>query len=232
MYCNVERVRLLCGVSSSSVSDSNLEQIIRYATEKVNSDIMKRVVLEKIDILDQYRTNKIDGSNKTFYVNRSWNWYFGDLNDDGKFTVADVEVWDYDSSTDSRSSVTPASIDIRGSFTLTTAPSNGHELYVSYRYCPLKISPTVDPLIADATAYLSGSLSYSKINPADYRHVQIGRLVYKGDVGPAMALHQRYNELVKRIDYMNFEAAKPGIRYYSMDIDNAQLMPDQDSPNS
>ena len=225
---------MLGGVTETSVSDLDLEQIIKYSTERVNADISKRVVLEKLTYLDNYRQNQINSSNTTFYVNNSWRFYLGDYNNDGKFSISDIEVWDYDPNAMTRTQVTPASLDIRGAFTLSYAPITGHEIRTCYRYCPLTIYPTVDPLIQDATAYLSASLSFTKISPMDAGDVQIGRMKYatgRGNLvqgGPAFKLMNKYYELVKRIDYMYTERIAPGIRYYSMDIDNAIVYNDQD----
>jgi len=237
MYCDIDRVRMLSGLSTTSVSDIYLEQMIKYSTERVNADISKRVTLETLVYLDKYRSNVINGVNTTFYVLNSWKFFFGDFNNDGKFNTSDVEVWDYNQSDGTRTQVTPATVDIRGSFTVTTPIESNHELRVSYRYCPLPISPTVDGLIADATAYLTGSIAYTKISPADAGKIQIGRMKYDTGSGltaggPAFKLLQTYRELVKRIDYMYTERISPGIRYYSMDLDNAVLMPDQELQNS
>lgn len=233
MYCDVERVRLKGGVTSTSVSDLDLEQVIKYSAERVNADISKRVTLEKISYIDNYRQNKIDGTNTTFYVANSWRFFLGDFNNDAKFSTADIEIWDYDPNAGTRTQLTPASLDIRGAFTLSTAPLTAHELRVSYRYCPLAIYPTVDPLIADAAAYLAASYAYTKVSPSDASSIQIGRLKYSSGTGltqggPAFKLMEKYRELLKRIDYMYVERIAPGIRYYSMDIDNAIVFNDQD----
>jgi hypothetical protein len=218
VYCIPYDVKLLSGLTADDVDDTYISALIKKATARVNSDISTDVTLEFVDNIDSYRENKIDGSNKTFYTRNSWKYSMGDLNDDGALSVADIEVWQYDTVNGTRAQVIPASLTVAGCFTLTNAPSVNDELYITYRFQPICISP-VHPLIEQATAYMASALAYTRIQPADYKNVQIGRLKYSGDSGPVQKFLDVYDTIVGRIDDFGLIVARPGNSYRTIDFE-------------
>jgi len=228
-YACTDRVRLLSGLTTDDVNDSYLQEIISYAVERVNADISKRVILERVDYIDDYRANDIDGTNTTFYTRNSWKWALGDLNNSGALDVEDIEVWEYKND-NTRTQLTVSTINSNGEFTLTTAPSATSELKISYTYQPLELTHA---LVKDACAYLSASMSFTRISPADYNKIQIGRLKFENkggggswgnSTGAAGSLMSKYQDLITKIDYLGFEVAKPGITYLTIDFEKTEMI--------
>ena len=226
-FASIDRVRLLSGLSTSDVSDGYLQAIINYATEQVNADISRKVTLEKVDYLDDFRPNTIDTSNTTFYTRNSWKWALGDLNNTGVLDTEDIECWEYKSD-NTRSQLTIDTIDSNGTFTLTTAPDATSDVKITYTFQPLDLTHA---LVKDACAYLSASMSYTRISPADFNKVEIGRLKFEnkggGGVhggGAAGTLMTKYDTIIRKIDYLGFEVSKPGITYMSIDIENTEVI--------
>lgn len=228
-YTCASDVRLLCGLGDDEIGDGYLESLIEKATARVNMDISTLVTLEEVSYIDEYRDNDIDGSNKTFYVSSSYTYALGDLNDDGELTTADVEAWLYDPSSDTRSAATVSSVSSEGKFVLSSAPDADNILKVTYRYLPLAISPSVHPLIRDATAYLTGAYAHMRINPTDFASVTVGRMKYVkatpggsygGFVGTSARLYAEYEKLVSKIDYISNSIISRGLTYLTIDFED------------
>ena len=174
-YCSPDDVRLLANLSSTDVSDSTLYDIITFAMAQLNHEINSKIIEETIEEIDSTRENKIDGSNKTFYVKKSFNWYIGDLDDDGDVDTDDIEVYEYDSD-GNRTQMTVSEIyPNEGKFVLSSAPSSGSTLKVTYTYAPVSESDP-HPLLRQACAYLAASLAYTRIETGYYEKLQLGKL--------------------------------------------------------
>jgi hypothetical protein len=107
-----------------------------------------------------------------YFVKNSWDWYLTDLDDDGDLDISDIEIWSYDSSTDTRTQLTAATINERGYFTLSTAPS-GVDLTVTYRYLPISLS---NPLVKEAVTELTSAIAYRKIEAREFKNISLGGL--------------------------------------------------------
>ena len=227
-YASIDRVRLLGGLSTTDISDGYLQEIIDYSIATVNADISTKVTLERVDYIDQYRENTIDGSNTTFYTQNSWKWALGDLDNDGCLDTGDIEAWEYKTD-DTREQLTVSTINTNGEFTVSTAPAATSDVRITYTFQPVDLT---HPLVKDACAYLAASMSYTRISPADYNKVQIGRLKFEtkgGDSsgtssGASGRLLNKYQEIIKKIDYLGFVVARPGVTYLTMDVENTEMI--------
>jgi len=155
-WVNVSDIRRITGVTSNDFADSEIEDFLALAQKEVNSKIITPITREPIRFIDEYRTNKLDGINQTYFVKHWKGNYFGDKNYDNNIDVNDLKVVQYDPNTQLETQLVVASIDIPNcSFTLTTAPQNV-QLYVDYAYTP--IEPTgPDPFLAVCVSYLAAS---------------------------------------------------------------------------
>lgn len=153
-YITLQQLKNYLGSKNSVLLlDDNLSEIILSSNSKINSDLTIQVTEEKISYIDDIKTNKVDGSNKKFYVRNFFNKYFGDSNDDGAITKDDVEIIaKYSNGTKAILPVTSIDVADMG-FTLTSAPASGTELYVTYKYSYFDMY-TPDQRIKDLARYL------------------------------------------------------------------------------
>ena len=162
-YAVFEDVNLHTNITSSDVSDADVTSLIAEATITVNSDINIKVTRERIRSIDKTRENQINGTNTVYYTQNWKGVYLGDLNDDGSITIADVIVYQVASDGTETTPTISAVDDDDMKITLTSAPSSGVELYISYRYSRVR-QGTVDPKVKLATIYLTAAMCYAKIN--------------------------------------------------------------------
>lgn len=204
-----DKIRSMTGLTQSQISDTDLDSIITQATSIIN-DKINVTTTEKICYIDDVRKNYIDGSNKTFYVSNSFVYYFGDRNSDGAITVTDIDVYsEYDGV---RTKLTPATIDIEGSFTLTTAPISGTTLTVKYAYTFYNIV-TPDKLVDLLATYLSSSYAYLQVEHGLSSETKFGNITIRTpkDRTSYSQYTDRYNELLKQI---NIPLNKPRCKTY------------------
>jgi len=199
-YVNPHYVRAITAfdLDTDIVNDPKLKEIIEVAQVDVNHAIGTKVFLEKVRGIDDYRENNIDGSNTNYYVQYSWDWYFGDLNDDGALTVADVEVWLYDSTNDIRSLATVDSIDERGMVTLNSAPASTYDLKITYIKCPVSIE-TPHYLVKKATGELAAAMAYSGVQAREYKRISMPGLSIAVTPKAHYIYRTKYEETITRI---------------------------------
>jgi len=187
-YCTANDVRLIADLTTADIDDTTLTNLIAVATQKLNADVVALVKDERVEYIDEVKTNEIDGSNKTFYTKFL---YLGDRNDDGTVDVNDVEVYQVDSD-GTKTTLTVTSVDAKeGKFVLDTAPSNV-KLYVSYGVCPV---PPDSNLLKQACAELTAAYAFGKIDPQNV--MKIGRLTLKGS--SYQFWMSRYYDTLRRI---------------------------------
>lgn len=176
VYCTYSDIFLLTNLTASDVSASDVASIITEATKELNNLINVHVEREKIEQIDETRTNKIDSSNTTYYV-KNWSGKFlADMDDDGNVDTSDITVYTVDTSTDpnTESTATVSSIDASlGKFVLSSAYSSSYELYVTYEWC-YKNPYTPDPLIKLACTLLTAAYCYAKVNVGRAPQVAFG----------------------------------------------------------
>ena len=202
-YSSVTEVREISNLTTDDITDAELYRLIQKATAYLNAEINARVIRERVEAIDETRTNKIDSSNTTFYV-RKWRQHIGDMSNDGKVTPADIIVYQVDSNNvETQLSVASISPD-DGMFVLTTAPSGGVRLFVTYEWCYVS-EYTPHPLVKLACEYLTTAFAFEKIerglSPTQiYGNVKIYR-----DMSAGNENHRRYREVVTQINSQMIE---------------------------
>ena len=196
-YCTADNVRAIANISTSTMSDSQINALITYATAFLNKDVNGIVREELVDYIDDNRDNTIDGSNTEFYVQRSYLWYFGDYDNDGDVDTSDVIVYEYDED-DNKNTLTVSSIDENGKITLSSAPAETSTLRITYAYAPVS-EQTPDPLITLACSQLAASMCFTKINATDWNRISLGKLtVVRGRFDkPFYEYKAQYDETLK-----------------------------------
>lgn len=194
-YATVEDIRLLAGVPSS-VTDSQLYDLLTFAQARVNRDICVKIEDELVEYISKEKENDIDGENTTFYVKHP---YISDYNDDGIVNTNDIYAYTIDSD-GVRETVEIASIDDAkiGKFTVATAPTSDKEFYVCYRSSPVQMDPP-DYLLRQATAYLTGAYAYMKLDIRDTQSFRVGKVAVTRQLPAAQRLMELYNQTLYKI---------------------------------
>ena len=158
-WTDADTVREITGASETDYTDAQIEGFISLAQREVNSKIINKVVREPVQYIDGFRSNDIDGSNRTFFIQNWRGNYFGDTNYDGEVDTSDITVTKYNPATETESNLTISSISVPWcQLTLSAAPSNC-DLYITYSYTPID-PQTPDNFLALATAYLASSYMF------------------------------------------------------------------------
>ena len=173
--------------------------MIAQATAEINNQINVKVIREKVQYIDNTRQNKLDGSNKTFYVKNSITNYFSDKNDDGELTVSDIKV--VLEADDELSTVTVSTIDEEGSFVLASAPAQDTAaMYVTYCYSYYDIT-IPDKLINLLATYLSASYSILVVDSGLPYMTKLGNISISVPIANTMykQFNDRYNVLLNKV---------------------------------
>jgi len=194
-YCTLDDVKSLAEIPSD-IDDETLFKLSRVASLQINHDIQTKIYKERVKLIDNIKTNIIDGSNKTFYTK---NFPIGDMNNDFQVTTEDITVYKvYD---DEETEMTVSSIDaLTGKFVLENAPENGSVLYVTYCYTPrhYPVDP-VNDLIRQATAYLTAFIAKSKVGDVSVTRYTIDRLTVMNIPDQVISDYKNYLDLIDRI---------------------------------
>lgn len=197
-YCSPDDVRAIANLSTDDLTDSQLYDVITFAMGQINHEINSKIIEEQVTEIDSTRENKLDGNNTTFYVQKSFNWFIGDMDDDGDVGIDDIIVYDYDSEGNrteaSVSSITPN----EGKFVLETAPSSGHTLKVTYSYAPVSESDP-HPMLKQACAYLAASLSFTRIETGYYEKLQLGKLTLANMTSGFTQFYDLYQRVINML---------------------------------
>jgi hypothetical protein len=197
-YSSVNSVREINNLTTEDISDADLYNLIQRATTYMNSELNFRILREPIKDIDETRTNKIDGTNDTFYV-RKWFQHLGDMNCDGKVTTSDIIVYQVDSSSvETQLSVSTISPD-EGKFVLTTPPASGVRLFVTYEWCYVS-EYTPHPLIKLACDYLTTAFAFEKVERGLSPQQVYGNVRIYRDMEASSEFHKRYREVVNQIN--------------------------------
>jgi len=195
-----DKVRLLTNLSTTDVSDEDLDSLIGVATSEIMYCINTKVVREPIEYIDSTRENDIDGLNTTYYV-RNWEGKFiGDANLDGTIDVSDIVVYVV-ASDDTETVATVSSVDYDdSSFVLSTAYTSSYNLYVSYSYCYFD-PDTPDPLLGLAASYLAASYAYLKRDVGMSGAQKFGNVSINTKLSDTYGqYHKRYLDIMKKIN--------------------------------
>lgn len=203
-YSSVDEVREISNLTVDDISDADLYKLIQKATAYLNAEINARILRERIYAIDETRTNKIDGTNDTFYV-RKWRQHIGDMNNDGKVTTSDLIVYQVDrSNVETQLTVSSISPD-EGKFVLTTAPSAGVRLFVTYEWCYVS-EYTPHQLVKLACEYLTTAFAFEKVERGLSPQQVYGNVRIYRDMAAGSENHKRYREVVLQINSQMLES--------------------------
>jgi len=198
-YCSTDDVRMLAGLTSSDVTDSQIYDIMTYAMAQLNHDISTKIIRERVSYLDDTRENKIDGSNTTYYIKNWKGHYLGDLDDDGTVDATDLKVYQV-ASDGTETELTISSVDEDAcSITLSSIPVSGVELYITYCYTPVSVA-TPEPLIKMATSLLTSAWAFSKINVGKAVESNFGNVRFIRHMDSFENYYRKYLKIVEQIN--------------------------------
>lgn len=212
-YCSIEKVRLVSNIESEDVGDADLRDLRDdVATPELNSDVNQKVQKELADRVSDSKTNKVNGSNKTFYLRKPHRSFrtLGDLNDDGEVTTDDVKALRIDGET--REELTVASIDDFSEGELTVEKSNGDavesgDIYFTYAVSPVD-AHTPDSRLATACAQLTAAYAFTKIDAPKLKNYSIGDVSINSQTEGYSMMRNKYMESIRSVN--NRETIKSG----------------------
>lgn len=205
VWTNIEDVRLLTGLSTSDISDDNLDSLIENSQKEVLLKVNNKIVREDVLFIDNTRKNEINGSNTTYYIAKWEGNFISDADYDLDVDVSDVDVVSIDNSTGVETTVSLDSVSYSdGKFVVTTAQSNV-SLVVSYSYS--SFDPVIPhPLLKLATEYLAGAYSYMRIDSSQKKKVKFGNVAITNGIGKDSAYMFLYNKYLDIIRQLNENA--------------------------
>jgi len=196
-YITVAEVRLLTNITDDDISDFQIESIIPYCTAQLNRDIVTRVIRENVDSIDNWRENKIDGSNKVYFIQNWKGKYIADYDNDGDIDSSDVIVTQIDSNGD-ESTLSVASVSSSDcKITMTTAPASGVSLYVTYNYANV---PATHGLVKLACAYLVAAIGFAKMNIGTPSNFSVGEIRVTNHVDAFKSYYNLYAQVIRQIN--------------------------------
>lgn len=216
VYTTYSQVNLLTNITSSDVANADVTNLIVEATAQLNADVNNHVTREQVLPIDDTRENSINGTNTVFYLRgegrgdtkNSWfgssnkTWYgkhIADSDNDGDVDISDITVYQV-ASDGTETTLTVSSIDEDlGKFTLSSAPSSGVRLYVTYQWCN-EDEGTPSKLIELACTYLTAALAFEKINRGLSPNQAFGNVRLTRDMNAGNHFYQQYHNIVDKIN--------------------------------
>ncbi len=198
-YSTPAKIRLITNLTTSDISDADVTSLITQATYQLNSELNTREYREKIGYIDKTRQNEINGSNTTYYVKKWKGKYIGDGDNDGDVDTSDITV--YQVATDgTETTLTVSSITHNlGKFVLSSAPSSGVDLYVTYEWC-FRDESTPDKTIELACSLLTASYCFEKVERGLSPQQVFGNVRLYRDMEAGNQFFQRYRNMVENIN--------------------------------
>ena len=200
-YCTTTNVTDICNTQRTT---AEITALIGVASARVNRDIQRFVYKEYVTFINDVKWNTNDGSNVTFYTR---NWPLGDYDNDFTVGTTDVHMYSWENNVETEltvSSITAAD----GKVVLSSAPSSGAQLYLTYCYIPKHlsvVSGSVSPIIRDATAYLTAWLCQTKIPAELTKSYTLDRLSVVKTAEDVHRYFLMYQELIMLINTGHIE---------------------------
>jgi len=121
------------------------------------------------------------------------------MNNDGSVTTSDIIVYMVDSD-GTETTPTISSVDHDdGKFVLSSAPTSGYRLYVTYEWAYKDVS-TPDPLVELACTFLTASYCYAKLNIGRAPNLAFGSKRITRDMDSASFYYKKAMDLVNSIN--------------------------------
>lgn len=200
-YTTIDLVREKTEYTTSDISDDAINNAMNEATSEINGEINIRVVREKVKFIDNTRQNKLDDSNKTFYVKNSITNNFGDDDDDSELTVDDISV-EIEDNDGNITTTTVSSIDVEGSYVLSSAPDAATTvaMYTTYKYTHYDIT-IPDQLIRLLATYLVSSYVVLIVESGLPSNTRLGNISVTVPIANTKyrQFTDRYLELLRRV---------------------------------
>ena len=194
-YTTIAKVRLLSGLTSSDINDSDLTDLLTYAQMLLNHDIQVERK-ERILFISIEKQNKVDGNNTTYYTKHT---PLGDRDDDGDVDASDLYVYTIDS-TGTRATVTVSTVDdvYNGKFTVSAAVASTKQLYVEYYSSPVRMD-TPHAMVALAAGQLCAALAFTKIEPGEISQYRVGKIAVTKTTPSFTKFLKDYQQTIHRI---------------------------------
>lgn len=195
-YCSIDDIRDLTDLSETDISDSKIFTLIKYAMATLNADIQVEHKDEEVKYISPERENKVDGTNKTFYIQF---WPLGDKDNNGSVSITDIYAYSIDAD-GLRTARTLESIDNveLGKFTMVTAPPSDETFYISYFSTPLLIEPP-HMLIRTACIQLTAALCYTKIDASKIKKFRVGKVSIMQQSEAYDTFYNNYQRTINKI---------------------------------
>lgn len=201
-YAVTEDIRLHTNLDTTDISDADVTSLIADLNATINDDINTEVIRERILLIDNTRKNKINSSNTVYYVRHWRGKHIGDRDNDGSVDdTGDVIVYQVASDgTETQPTVSGVDSDL-GKITMSSAPSSGVQLYVTYVYC-LK-DPTGNA-VKMAMVYLTAAMAWKKINQGMSPTQVFGNVRLMKDMKASSEYFKKYREQIDKINAKAF----------------------------
>lgn len=202
-YCSVDDVRNISNLTSSDVTDTELCNLIYFASTQLNADCTVYIYEELINYIGPVKTNEIDGVKTTFYTK---NFPLGDTDNNFKVTTADIEVYEIDGNVDpaTKTLKTITSLDpTTGKFVVSSAPASDKTMIVTYRWCYRDMA-SPHPLVRAACASLAAAWAYMKLNTGKADHFRMGSISIARDMAAFDKWYRRYLNLLEQVNDRSF----------------------------
>lgn len=202
VWTTADNVRLITGLTTSDISDDNLNSLIQAAQKEVLLHINQKETREPIEYIDSTRENDIDGTNTTYYVKNWEGKYLSDSDYDLDIDTSDITVYSVSKNDGTETTLTVSSITYnQGKFVLSSAPEDV-DLYVDY--CWTYFNPsTPHPLLKLATEYLAGAYAYMRKDSSQVKQIKFGNTSITNSVGADSSYNFLYNKYVSIIQQLN-----------------------------
>lgn len=202
VWTNTDDVRLLIGLTTSDISEDDLDSLINSAQKEVLLQINTKVIREEIEFIDNTRKNEINGSNTTYYIKNWEGKFISDLNYDLTVNTSDLNIVSVDNNDSTESSVSISSLTYnKGKFVVTTEQDNV-KLFIDYSFSYFD-PVTPDPLLKLATEYLAGAYAYMRIDGSQKKQVKFGNVSITNSTGsdsPYFFFYNKYMDIIRQLN--------------------------------
>lgn len=213
-YTTIDLVREKTTYTTTDILDDEITQIIGEATADINQEINTRIIREPVRFIDNSRQNKLDGSNTTFYVQKSILYNFGDDNNDGELNITDIKV-EIEDNEGTITEATVNTIDVEGSYTLSAAPDQTTtvRMYTTYKYTYYDIT-IPDKLVVLLGTYLASSYAALVVDSNLPSNTKLGNIAVTVPIANTKyrQFTDRYTNLLKKV---KVPSNKPRTKTYS-----------------